>query len=164
MHPLRLTPLALLLVLVAAAAGCGGDDDGSGDAEIPGGADPEATQVIEEWSTALREGDVEGAADYFEVPSLAQNGTPTLRLDSREDVLRFNEALPCGAELVSAEERGEYVVGTFELTERPGEGECGDGVGEEAKTAFRIEDGLITEWIRAAEDLQLEPPDDEPVI
>jgi SnoaL-like domain len=161
-------PLATLVAFAAAlllALGCGGDDD-SGDTEVPGGADPEATQVIEDWSTALREGDVEAAAEYFEIPSVAQNGTPPLPLDSREAVVAFNEALPCGAELVRAEERGEYVIATFELTERPGEGECGDGVGDEARTAFRIEDGLIAEWIRAAEDLepQLEPPSGEPVI
>ena len=75
-------------------------------AEIPGGADPEAAQVIDEWSTALREGDVEAAAEYFELPSVAQNGTPPLELESREDVIAFNEALPCGAELVRAEEQG----------------------------------------------------------
>jgi SnoaL-like domain len=163
-RPPRLTLLVLVLAFTAAAAGCGGDENGSDEPEIPGGADPEAARVIDEWSTALREGDVEAAAEFFEIPSVAQNGTPPLPLDNREAVVAFNEALPCGAELVRAEERGEYVIATFELTERPGEGECGDGVGNEARTAFRIVDGLITEWIRAAEDLQPEPPADEPVV
>ena len=131
---------------------------------VPGGADPEATQVIEDWATALREGDVEGAAEYFELPSIAQNGTPLLQLESRRDVILFNRALPCGAELISAEQDGRFTVATFELTERPGPGKCGDGVGNEARTAFVIEDGLITEWIRAAGEPQFEPPAEGPVV
>ena len=131
---------------------------------VPGGADPETTQVIEDWATALREGDVEGAAEYFELPSIAQNGTPLLQLESRRDVVLFNRALPCGAELISAEQDGRFTVATFELTERPGPGKCGDGVGNEARTAFVIEDGLITEWIRAAGAPQFEPPAEGPVV
>ena len=77
--------------------------------------------MIDDWAAALSEGDVEAAADYFALPSIAQNGTPPLDLESREDVIAFNEALPCGAELVEAtEEDGRFIVATFELTERPG--------------------------------------------
>ena len=141
-----------------------GAGDDSDEAEVPGGADPDATRVIEDWATALREGDVEAAAEYFELPSVAQNGTPPLELDSRRDVILFNRALPCGAELIRAEEDGRFTVATFELTERPGPGECGDGVGNEAKTAFVIEDGLITEWIRAADEPLTEPPAEGPVV
>lgn len=160
----RLTPtraaLAAALAAAALGAGCGGDSD---EAVVPGGANPEAARVIDEWSTALREGDIEAAADYFEIPSIAQNGTPALALDSREDVLLFNRALPCGAELIRAEDDGDYTIATFELTERPGAGECDAGVGTEARTAFGIEDGLIVRWIRAAEELE-EPPPTGPVI
>ena len=148
--------ITTLAVTALLALGCGGGDDSDG-SDVPGGADPEATQVIDDWATALREGDVDAAAEYFDLPSLAQNGTPPLELDSREDVVRFNDALPCGAELVSAEEEGRFTIATFELTERPGEGECGEGVGNTARTAFVIEDGLITEWIRAPGEPQLEP-------
>lgn len=147
---------ALILVL----AGCDGDDA----PDIPGGADPEATEVIDDWSTALREGDVEAAADYFEIPTLAQNGTPPVPLDNREEVIAFNEALPCGAELIRAEDHGDYVLATFELTERPGPGECGEGVGMRARTAFHIEDGLIIEWIRADDEPDLLPPAEGPVV
>jgi hypothetical protein len=163
---------AAVLTLSAALLGCGGDDDsdqgGGGEestpAEIPGGADPEEARVIDEWSTALREGDVEAAADYFEIPSIAQNGTPPLPLASREEVIAFNQALPCGAELIRAETDGRFTVATFELTERPGPGECGPGTGNTAKTAFVIKDGLITEWIRAADDPVVEPPAETPVV
>lgn len=160
----RLTPtraaLAVAVATAALGAGCGGDDSGGPD--VPGDADPEDARVIDEWSTALREGDVEAAADHFEVPSIAQNGTPPLELESREAVIAFNEALPCGAELIRAEQRDRYTVATFELTERPGEGSCGPGVGTEARTAFVIRDGKIAAWIRAADEF-VEPPDG-PVI
>lgn len=146
---MRLRLVASLLV-AAALAGCGGDD-GDGE-EIPGGADQEEARVIEDWSTALREGDVEGAAEYFALPALAQNGTAPLALRTREDVVSFNEALPCGAELVSAETAGDYTIATFELTERPGPGECGAGVGSTAKTAFGIRDGKIERWIRVVDE------------
>ena len=105
--------------------------------------------MIDQWAKALAEGDLDAAAGYFEVPSVVQNGTAPLRLDSERDVVVFNASLPCGAELIRAETHGRYVLATFELTERPGPGECGDGVGAEARTAFVIEDGKIAEWRRA---------------
>jgi len=162
-------PIAILLA-AAALIGCGsdeGDQTIAGEAEaeeIPGGADPEEARVISEWSTALREGDVQAAADYFKVPSSAQNGTPPLRLRTRKDVIAFNRALPCGAELIRAEDDGRFTLATFELTERPGPGACGPGTGSTAKTAFVIEDGLITDWIRAADDPVVEPSAEGPVV
>ena len=107
--------------------------------------------MIDSWSSALREGDLERAAGYFRVPSVVQNGTPPVKLDSERKVVLFNASLPCGAELTKTEQRDDYVIATFELTERPGAGECGSGVGIEARTAFRIEDGLIVEWRRVAD-------------
>jgi hypothetical protein len=153
---------ALAAALALAACGGDGDEGGEGAVEFPGGADPEAARVIDEWSTALREGDVEAAADYFALPSIAQNGTPVLDLSEREDVVAFNEALPCGAELLEASEEDRYVIATFELTDRPG-GDCGEGVGNTARTAFVIEDGKITEWLRAPNGTPL-PPADTPVV
>jgi len=149
-------------MIVVAIAGCGGGEEGE-QAEIPGGADPEEVRVIDEWSSALREGDVDAAAEYFKLPSIAQNGTPAVELTTRKDAIAFNRALPCGAELIEAVTDGPFTVATFELTERPGAGACGDGVGETAKTAFLIEDGLIARWIRAADDPVLEQPS-EPVV
>jgi len=146
-------------IVCALLAGCGDGGDDQPSEEIPGGADPEAAEVIDQWSDALREGDLEAAADFFKVPSTAQNGTPPLELSSREEVIAFNEALPCGAELIRAESgENEITVATFELTERPGPGKCGTGTGATAKTAFVIEDGLITEWRRIADDPLVEPP------
>jgi limonene-1,2-epoxide hydrolase len=120
-------------------------------AEIPGDAEHEDVAVIAAWVDTLREGDVEGAAEYFAIPSIAVNGGLMLRIRSVEDAVAFNESLPCGAELIRAEGEGEIVTATFRLTERPGPGTCGDGTGELAQTAFEIDDGEIVEWRRVGE-------------
>ncbi len=154
----------LTAVLLAGCGGSGGGND-SDQAAIPGGADPEAAKVIDEWSTALREGDIEAASDLFRVPSVAENGTPPLDLDTRQKVVVFNEALPCGAKLVEAIDHAGFTIATFELTERPGPGECGQGVGGTAQTAFRIEDGKITEWHRVGgEAPSVAPPVEGPIV
>ena len=144
------------------AAGCGGGDDEDTES-VPGGADPDEVEVIEGWADDLRAGEVEAAADHWKIPSVAQNGTPAIELTNRKAVIAFNEALPCGAELIEAETQGKYTVATFELTERPGKGECGAGTGETARTAFVIEDGKIVEWRRAADEL-VEPPAEGPIV
>jgi hypothetical protein len=144
-------PKPLLLTLLALAlTGCGSEDEGprpppSG---VPGGADPAAVEVIDAWSSTLREGDVEGAAEFFALPSDAQNGPISIHITERADAVRFNESLPCGAVLERAIDHAGVVIATFRLTERPGAGRCGDGTGELARTAFSIVDGEIAEWLR----------------
>jgi hypothetical protein len=135
---------ALTAVTLAA---CGGGD--STTTTVPGDADPAAVAVIDDWAKTLSEGDVDGAAAFFAIPSLAVNGL-TLRIDDVGDARRFNASLPCGATLEEAVGEGDLTIATFELTERPGPGTCGSGVGAEASTAFRIEDGKIAEWRRVA--------------
>jgi hypothetical protein len=147
---------SLLILIATIAVGCGRGSSGS---DIPGGADPEEVQVIKDWANDLAAGDLEAAAARFKLPSLVQNGTPPLQLRTRGQVLEFNQSLPCGAELTEAEAHGGLTIATFELTERPGRGECGAGTGLEAKTAFVIEDGLIAEWRRVAEEPVVEPPE-----
>lgn len=151
------------LVALALFAGCGIESDSTAPAdqvseaaEVPGDADPEATQVIADWADALRSGDVEAAAGYFAIPSVAENGPLLVRIRSESDAVAFNETLPCGAELVAAENGGRFTTATFELTERPGPGVCGPGTGGTAKTAFVIRDGEIVEWRRVGADP--EPP------
>jgi hypothetical protein len=156
--------LATLALASAVLLGCGDDGGPAPGDQAPGGADPEAARVIDEWSQTLSEGDVEGAADYWEIPSVAQNGTPPLELDSRADVIAFNRALPCGAELVDAQGHFGVTIATFELSERPGPGECGAGVGATARTAFVIEDGKITEWRRVDDEPVVEPSGDNPIV
>jgi hypothetical protein len=149
-------PAVFLLTAVGAVlalAGCGGSggDSDPVSTEIPGGADPAQVEVIDRWARALTAGDVDAAAELFAIPSVAQNG-PTFEIADRDDARLFNASLPCGAELVEARPEGELTIATFELTERPGPGGCGTGVGAEASTAFRIADGEIVEWRRVAAD------------
>jgi hypothetical protein len=159
----------LLCVLCAGltltlAAACGSDDatDTSGGAiELPPGHDSVA--VIDEWVRALSEGDVEEAAQLFALPSVVQNGTPPINLDTRAEAIAFNRSLPCGAELVGARRHGRFIAATFRLIERPGPGECGSGVGGLARTAFLIRDGEIVEW-RRLPDARPEDETSAPVI
>ncbi len=158
----------LLAAFIACFSACGGDD---GDGSTQGSSENEATvegdapgadvEVIEAWSDALREGDIDGAAGYFAIPSVTENGV-LLRISNREDARLFNESLPCGAKLVRAEGAGDFTTATFELTERPGPGTCGEGTGARAQTAFVIEDGKITEWRRVGIGTA-EPPEGDAV-
>jgi hypothetical protein len=165
-------PLATVLTLLACllALGCGSGDDStdsatesgavdetrSGQQPPAGGptgedpdvadADPEAVEVITGWVDTLSAGDAEGAAEFFAVPSVAENGV-RIEIRSTADAVLFNETLPCGAELTAAETVGEFTTATFRLFERPG-GDCGAETGGEASTSFVIEDGKIVEWRR----------------
>jgi limonene-1,2-epoxide hydrolase len=144
---------ALVAIALLALAGCGGDSGGGDDpgdtSEVTGDADPGDVEVIEAWSDALRDGDIDAAAEYFALPSVAENGV-LLRIRNADDARLFNQSLPCGAILVEAESQGDFTSATFELTERPGPGTCGQGTGGTAQTSFVIEDGKITEWRRVA--------------
>jgi hypothetical protein len=155
-----MTPAATLLTLIALfLAACGGSDDepaatpepAEETADVPGDADPADVQVIDDWSRTLREGDVEAASEFFAIPSTAENGL-TYDIRSGADARAFNESLPCGAKLIEAQSEGEFTTATFRLTERPGPGECGEGAGNEAQTAFVIEAGKIAEWRRVVLD------------
>jgi hypothetical protein len=122
-------------------------------------ADPAAVRVIRAWSSALRHGDVRGAARYFALPSLIANGTSAsggllvITIHTRAEADAANATLPCGAEFLRADQRGRYVNVLFRLTNRPGPGGgCGMGVGQTARTNFVIVGGRIVEWIRAPED------------
>ena len=42
--------------------------------KVAGDADPADVRVIDAWVTALRHGDVDAAAGYFAIPSVAENG------------------------------------------------------------------------------------------
>jgi hypothetical protein len=141
--------LASIGVLIL-TAGCGGGSSGSGGSTqgIAGDANPADVRVIDGWVTALRHGQVGAAADYFAIPSVAENGPVLLHIRSLRDARRFNQSLPCGARLVRAETAGQFTTATFRLTERPGPGACGPGAGETAKTSFVIRDGKIAQWRR----------------
>lgn len=145
-----LAAIAVIAIASLGLAACGGGETTTLTIEegVTDAADPESVEVIEEWSSALADGDVEAAASFFAIPSVAENGPVGVRIRDRADAERFNESLPCGAELIRAQGHAGFVLATFRLTERPGPGTCGDGVGATAGTAFRIVDGEIAEWRR----------------
>ena len=104
--------------------------------------------VIRGWTDALRRGRVDAATDYFSLPAVISNGGPAYRLTKRKQVRFFNRTLPCGAKFKEAIDTGVFVVATLVLTERPGRGKCGTGVGNEAYTAFLIRGHKIAQWRR----------------
>lgn len=111
----------------------------------------EDVAVIRGWTDALRRGDIGGASGYWTVPAIVSNGTPPITLKQRKDVRFFNRTLPCGAKVLRVEDTGAYLVARFRLTERPGPGVCGTGVGGEASTAFLIRRRHIVQWRRVVE-------------
>ena len=155
--------LAVLSVLgVVVLSGCG--SSGKDSTTIPGGANPATVQVIRGWADELRAGDVAAASKRFAIPTVVQNGTPPLRLTTREEIEAFNQSLPCGAKLTGAVAVDRFTIATFELTERPGPGHCGNGVGGTAKTAFVVRRGLITQWRRVVDTDQGTSTTQGPVI
>ncbi len=157
-----------LTVLALSVAGCGGDEKSTegknpqrpGTEQAPAiakGVDEGDVRVVRAWSDALRRGDVDAAVRYFAVPSRAANGTGPIQLASKQDVRAFNEALPCGARLIAGEPADDgFFIATFVLTERPGPGTCGLAKTSTARTAFRVKDGRITDWLRVG-DLPMAP-------
>ncbi len=155
-HTGQVAPRALLagIAISLGLAGVRGEEElerrrsGRRRPKVAGDADPGDVRVIDAWVTALRRGDVDAAARYFAIPSVAENGPLLIQHRDLDDARRFNESLPCGARLVRAETQGQFTTATFRLTERPGPGVCGPGAGEAAKTSFVIRDGKIVEWRR----------------
>jgi hypothetical protein len=147
---------SLLAAVTVAVAGCGSGTSvllhGSRRRASAGASDP-ADKVIRGWADALRGGDVRGAARYFQIPSVFFAGDgPPLRIRSHAQAEAVNAALPCGAKLISTHRIGRYVNALFRLTDRSGrggQGGCGSGAGQTARTNFLIEDGLIVQWLRA---------------
>jgi hypothetical protein len=172
--PRQLVLAGAVIALLLGAAGCGGGDgDGADraaatprataapakpeattapqddDEAEPAAPDPGDVEIVRAWADTLRHGKVRAAARYFALPSLVSNGTAPIKLETRAEAEFFNRTLPCGAELIDTEPAPHgFFIATFRLTERPGPGECGTGTGETARTAFRVRDEHITDWLR----------------
>jgi hypothetical protein len=115
-------------------------------------------RVIRGWADTLRRGDVRGAAGYFRLPSEmingpAANGTVSVvQIHSRVDAEAANAALPCGARLEAADQRGVYINALFALTGRPGLGGGCQGTTGTGRVNFVIRGGRIVRWIRARDE------------
>jgi hypothetical protein len=112
-----------------------------------GPADRGSARVVRAWLRALTRGDVERAAAYFALPSLFQNGTSVLRIDSAGERLAVNLSLPCGGRLLDLRGARGFTIATIRLVRRPG-ADCGRGAGGRARTAIRVAGGRIREWYR----------------
>jgi hypothetical protein len=157
--PKRLIAIPFIAAVLALAA-CGGDDSTSTQAEPEAQLEgpTEDVEVIRDWAEALTHSDIDAAAEYFAIPSQAENGL-TYDIETKEDARFFNESLPCGATLEETSVEGEFITASFELTERPGKGPC-PGSGNLAQTSFVIEDGAIVEWRRVALPEEQDPAQD----
>ena len=140
--------VAALLLALPGCGGSGGTTSAGNVTTVPGSADAGDVAVIEGWAQALKRGDVDAAASYFAIPSVAENGGPPVRIRSLEEARAFNALLPCGAYVIRAQSIGRFTTATFRLTERPGPGTCGAGVAATAQTSFVIQDGRIVQWRR----------------
>jgi hypothetical protein len=155
-------PRALASCAVAIAlAGCASTSllPGHGDSARGAGpnrpaADPAQVAVVRRWATALRSGDIEGAAKTFGLPSEFVNGGPQpVEIHTLAQAELVQTTLPCGAEVISAFRDGRRIDVLFRLVDRRGRGggaqACGSGVGQTARTEFLIRNGHIAEWLRA---------------
>ena len=115
--------------------------------------------VLEGWAQAVREGDPDRAARYFAVPAIVAQSM-TVELQTREQVRKFNDDLPCGAKLLEVQHDGRYVVGTFRLTPRAGHS-C-TTAGQLVRVAFVIRARHFTEWRQVPDQPGAPPGPDEP--
>jgi ketosteroid isomerase-like protein len=176
--------IALAALLVTSVAACGGDQGPDYSLTTPPAEtvapptdappapraptrEPRPTQrdaerlrpVLSGWAAAVREGDAERAARYFAVPAIVAQ-SETVELQTRDQIRRFNEQLPCGARLLEVQHDGRYVVGTFRLTERAGR-RCA-AAGQLVRVAFVVRGRHFTEWRQVPDRPGAPPGPEEP--
>ena len=163
----RMRAAGAALSAIVALAGCGGTSllpgrghrkpsgsttGANADAGKRPAAQAAAVSVIKGWSVALRDGHIDSAARFFNLPSVFANGaTEIIEIRTLQDAEAANASLPCGATYISAFQQGKLVDALFRLGNRKGAGAgaCGSGSGETARVDFLVKDGKITHWLRA---------------
>jgi limonene-1,2-epoxide hydrolase len=124
--------VALALLVLALASACGGGSASS----------PES--VVREWSDALNAGDNEHAADLFAHGAQVVQGKSVLFLQTHDDAVQFNSALPCSGRIVDVQTDADMATATFVLGDRK-RSRC-DSPGQKAVAAFRVVNGKIVLW------------------
>ncbi len=121
----------LVLLAVVVASSCGSSAQSAED-------------VVRAWSQALNAGDNEAAASLFAPGAQIVQAGRTTRLETHDDAVAWNSALPCSGRIVELETDGDTVTATFLLDNRA-TSPC-DAPGAEATATFEIEDGKIVLW------------------
>jgi hypothetical protein len=130
-HLTALRPyLVAISIFVLGFGGCGGGSN--------------REDVVRAWSKALNAGDNEAAADLFAPGAQIVQSGRAVRLESHEDAVAWNAALPCSGKILELSTEGDTVTATFLLDNRT-TSPC-DAPGAQATAAFRIEDGRIVLW------------------
>jgi hypothetical protein len=150
------SPIAIVALLLLAPAGCETEESRPDPLPPPEQRGAEYEQrVIRGWLLALNRDDYVGAADYFAVGAIIDQGDP-FRLPSPAAARIFNAGLPCRADLADVEdEPGPKSLASFRLRAGPG-GPCSGIV----KVRFTIREGKFTEWRQLPE----EPERPGPVV
>ena len=124
-----------------------------------GGRSPSPESVVRAWSHAVNTDDNETAAKLFAPGAeIVQPGT-VLTLETHQQAVAWNAALPCSGEIVRISAAGDTVTATFRLGDRR-TSKC-DGPGERATTVVRVKDGKIVLWHQTA--ARRGPPPPPPV-
>ena len=119
------------MVLVAASVGCGSSQ-------------PSAESVLRAWSQELNSGDNEAAAKLFAPGARVVQAGIVARLNTYEQAVAWNAALPCSGRIVSITSDGDTARATFVLGDRQAS-KC-DGPGQEATALVRVRRGKIVLW------------------
>lgn len=99
---------------------------------------------MREWSDALNAGDNERAADLFAHGAQIVQGQSVYFLQTHEDAVQFNSALPCAGEIVDVKTEEDTATATFVLGNRKTR-RC-DAPGQKAVAAFKVLHGKIVLW------------------
>jgi hypothetical protein len=132
---LRLSSAICLLLLVPALSACGSTERS-------------AESVFRAWSQELNSGDNEAAAKLFAKGARVVQPGLVLRLQTYEQALAWNAALPCSGKIVSMTANGKIARATFVLGDRQ-TSKC-DGPGEKASALIRVRKGKIVLWHQTA--------------
>lgn len=127
-----------LLVVAAASSGVA--------TATQSAASPEA--VARAWSKALNANDNAAAARLFAPNARVVQPNVDVLLTSRKLATAFNDALPCAGHIVAVSVKGDRVVATFVLGQRP-KHRC-DAPGHKAAALFVVRGGLIRLWMQVA--------------